>query len=151
MKKRLVTLLVVGLTLSLVGCGKSPTSEKETVVNLMEINEISSMDSANAFDGGSFITITHVMEGLYNLDEHDQPVPGVAIGEPEVSEDGLTYTIKMRTDAKWSDESQVVADDFVFDWQKVVDPTFGSNSSILISGMIKNSAEILEGKRSQQS
>lgn len=71
MKKRLVTLLVIGLTLSLVGCGKSPTSEKETVVNLMEINEISSMDSANAFDGGSFITITQVMEGLYNLDEHD--------------------------------------------------------------------------------
>lgn len=147
MKKRLVTLLVIGLTLSLVGCGKSPTSEKETVVNLMEINEISSMDSANAFDGGSFITITQVMEGLYNLDKHDQPVPGVAIGEPEVSEDGLTYTIKLRTDAKWSDGSQVVADDFVFAWQKVVDPTFGSNSSILISGLIKDSAEILEGKK----
>lgn len=145
MNKRIVLLLVaLG---SLVGCGKLPSPEKQKVVNLMEINEISSMDSANAFDGGSFIAITQVMEGLYNLDEEDQPVPGVAKSVPQVSEDGLTYTIDLKEEAKWSDGTSVVADDFVFAWQKVVDPAFGSTSSILINGIIKNSADIIEGHK----
>lgn len=149
MKKKRTGLILIGVLLSLVACGQTKTASDKGMneVNLMEINEISSMDSANAFDGGSFITITQVMEGLYNLDEHDQPVPGVASEDPAVSEDGLTYRINLREDAKWSDGSAVVADDFVFAWQKVVDPAFDSSSSILISGLIKHSAEIIDGKR----
>ncbi|MBP1043923.1 peptide ABC transporter substrate-binding protein [Vagococcus sp. BWB3-3] len=147
MKKRVAALFSCLVAFGVVGCGKSAEPEKQRVVNLMEINEISSMDSANAFDGGSFIAITQVMEGLYNLDEEDQPIPGVAAAEPEVSQDGLTYTVKLRENAKWSDGSTVVADDFVFAWQKVVDPEFGSNSSILISGIIKNAEAIIQGQK----
>ncbi len=147
MKKRVATLFSCLIAFGVGGCGKSAEPETQRVVNLMEINEISSMDSANAFDGGSFIAITQVMEGLYNLDEADQPIPGVAAAEPEVSQDGLTYTVKLRENAKWSDGSTVVADDFVFAWQKVVDPEFGSNSSILISGIIKNAEAIIQGQK----
>lgn len=39
---------------------------------------------------------------------------------PEISEDGLTYTIKMRGDTKWSDGKPVKASDFVFAWKRAV-------------------------------
>lgn len=40
----------------------------------------------------------------------------------EVSEDGLTYTFKLR-DAKWSDGEPVKAQDFEFAWKRALDPT----------------------------
>src|SRR5262245_34779186 len=36
-----------------------------------------------------------------------------------VSDDGKTYTFVMRKDAKWSDGSQVTAQDFEFSWQRM--------------------------------
>ena len=43
---------------------------------------------------------------------------------PEISEDGLTYTIKMKEGTKWSDGKPVKASDFVFAWKRAV-PTQG--------------------------
>lgn len=44
--------------------------------------------------------------------------PGVAESLPTVSEDGRTYTFKIREDAKWSDGKPVTAGDFVFAWRR---------------------------------
>ena len=41
----------------------------------------------------------------------------LATDMPEISEDGLAHTIKMRGDTKWSDGKPVKASDFVFAWQ----------------------------------
>lgn len=45
--------------------------------------------------------LNNVMEGLYRLDEDQQPRPAMAKGV-EVSEDGLTYTFTLRDDIRWS-------------------------------------------------
>lgn len=115
-------------------------------INMMEINEISSMDSGNALDGGSFIAITQVMEGLYNLDKDDSIIPGVATELPTISEDGLTYTVPLRKEATWSNGTPVTANDFVYAWQRVVDPEYGSPSAFLL-GDIKNAQDIIDGKK----
>lgn len=47
---------------------------------------------------------------------------------PKVSEDGLTYTFKLR-EAKYSDGTPVRAQDFVYAFQNVVDPKTTSSSS----------------------
>lgn len=153
MKKIFLTATLL-LTLSLGACSSKEevveTKEKaseENVLRMMEINEISSMDSRTAFDGGSFIAITQVMEGLYNLDEHDAIIPGVATELPEISEDGLTYKINLRKDATWSNGDSVTAHDFVYAWQKVVDPDFGATGSFLLLGTVKNASEINQGKK----
>ena len=53
--------------------------------------------------------------GLYTNDKDDPSkiVPALADGDPEISEDGLTYTIHMKKDLKWSDGSAITAKDYV--------------------------------------
>lgn len=150
-KKWFVVLLSISILLT--GCGTNSKSEKKAsditeakTLQMMEINEISSMDSRKAFDGGSFIAITQVMEGLYNLDEKDQLVPGVATELPTISEDGLVYKIPLREDAYWSNEEQVTADDFVYAWQQIVDPKSGATGAFLLLDVVKNATEINQGK-----
>lgn len=147
--------VILGLLIGLTACAAGADTKKENVqadsdnqekiINMMEINEISSMDSGNALDGGSFIAITQVIEGLYNLDDEDNIIPGVAEKLPEISEDGLTYTVSLRKNATWSNGDPVTAHDFVYAWRRVVTPSFGSPSSFLLAD-IKNTSKILEGK-----
>ncbi|MBL1229588.1 peptide ABC transporter substrate-binding protein [Enterococcus sp. BWB1-3] len=143
--------MIMGMFLLFSGCGgtkkdsqKENEASPDKIINMMEINEISSMDSGNALDGGSFIAITQVMEGLFNLDADDSIIPGVAEELPEISEDGLTYTLKLRKNAKWSNGMNVTAHDFVYAWQRVVDANYASPSSFLLMD-IKNAEAILGG------
>lgn len=41
---------------------------------------------------------------------------------PEISEDGKTYTFKIRPGVKWSNGRQMTAHDFVFSWQRMLHP-----------------------------
>ena len=52
----------------------------------------------------------------------------MAKAEPQVSEDGLVYTFKLR-EAKWTNGDPVKAGDFVVAFRNVVDPAYGSSSS----------------------
>ena len=62
--------------------------------------------------------------------------PGVAESW-EVSEDGLTYTFHLNPDAKWSDGEQIKAQDFVYGWQRLVDPATAMNTIVFVmSGQV---------------
>ncbi len=50
-----------------------------------------------------------------------QLFPGVS-ELPVISEDGKTYTFKIRSAAKWSNGRPMTADDFVFTWQRMLHP-----------------------------
>ncbi len=51
-----------------------------------------------------------------------------------ISDDGLTYTFKIRADAKWSDGKPVTAGDFVYAWKRVLTPASGAmNAQMLYS------------------
>jgi oligopeptide transport system substrate-binding protein len=111
-------------------------------LKVLERSEIPSMDSVMAQDASSFTALGNVMEGLYRLDENQKAVPGMADGEPEVSEDGLVYTIKLK-DAKWSNGDPVTAEDFVFAWQRAIDPkTASPYGPYMMEGKIKGAKEI---------
>ena len=62
-----------------------------------------------------------VSEGLVILDENNKPVPGCAKSW-DVSKDGLQWTFHLREDLKWSDGSDMSAEDFVTLFQKTADP-----------------------------
>ncbi|MGH9197400.1 MAG: peptide ABC transporter substrate-binding protein, partial [Acidimicrobiia bacterium] len=51
--------------------------------------------------------------GLYTMDSDNIPQPAMAASSPEVSADGLTYTVSLREGLKWSDGDDLTADDFV--------------------------------------
>lgn len=73
----------------------------------------------SAVDGANMII--HAFEGLLKFDRDNNIVPGVAESY-EVSDDGLTWTFKLRDGLKWSDGSDLTAEDFVYSWKRVADP-----------------------------
>lgn len=100
------------------GDGKEGSGKKE--LNLVVASEPPSLHPQLATDTTSGAVLNEVFEGLTRLDK--DTVPQKAMAEDwEVSEDGLTYTFKLR-DAKWSNGDPVVAGDFAYSWEWALNP-----------------------------
>lgn len=146
------------LPLVLASCGTNTTTKDsqdatekkvEQVATLTAGTPVQSLDPATAVDQTSITLLANVMEGLYRLDEKNQPQPAIAAGQPKVSNNGKTYTIVIRDGAKWTDGTDITADDFVTAWQRVVDPETASPNVELFS-TIKNAKEIISGKQPKE-
>ena len=100
----------------LTGCGGGEQADLRVAVG----GDTDDLDPAIVDDSITANILAQVYEGLYELDTDGNVVPNLATDMPEISEDGLTYTIKMRGDTKWSDGKPVKASDFVFAWKRAV-------------------------------
>ncbi|MDN6152893.1 MAG: peptide ABC transporter substrate-binding protein, partial [Tetragenococcus halophilus] len=114
--------------------------------NLSVVQEMPSADLSLATDTVSFTALNNIYEGIYRLDEDDEPQPAGAAEMAEVSDDGLTYNIKLREDAKWSNGDPVTADDYVYGWQRTADPATGAEYAYLY-GYVENGDDIIEGDK----
>ncbi|MFI3169146.1 MAG: ABC transporter substrate-binding protein [Faecalibacterium sp.] len=54
----------------------------------------------------------------------------------EVSEDGYTYTFKLRDDLKWSDGEKLDANDFVYSWNAAASDETGADYGYLFTGIM---------------
>jgi oligopeptide transport system substrate-binding protein len=176
-KAALAILMAGAMTFSLTGCGGSGTEEaasSETAavsgssaesdstegtqaekvsqegsdLNIMLETPVQSLDPQQATDGTSFEVIADYTDGLMQMDADGKAVPAIAESY-ELSEDGLTYTFHLREDAVWSNGEPVTAADFVFGWQRAVDPSVASEYAYMLSdiGQVKNAAEIIAGEK----
>ncbi|WP_214875333.1 peptide ABC transporter substrate-binding protein [Exiguobacterium sp. CH10] len=123
--------------------GGSSSSNGEKVLRLTDTSDITTADPALATDAVAFNLIANTMEGLYRLDKDGNAVPALAEGEPEVNEDETVYTFTLR-DAEWSNGEPVTANDFVYAWQRAVDPATGSQYAYIMN-TIKNAEAINTG------
>ena len=86
----------------------------------------------SASDGN--IMIIHLFEPLLNMDKDNNIIGGMA-ETWDVSEDGLTYTFHLRQ-SKWSDGTELTANDFVYSWNRAANPMTASDYSYLYDGLI---------------
>ena len=107
-----------------------PTGGQTLSLALSE--EIPTLDSSLAADDAAFSLLGQINEGLTRLDANGQAEPGVA-QRWTVSEDGLTYTFYLREDARWSDGSEVLANDFEYAWKRTLNPKTKSQYSFMLS------------------
>ncbi len=116
-------------------------------LNIMLETPVESLDPQIATDGTSFEVIADYTDGLMQMDADGLPIPAIAESY-DVSEDGLSYTFHLR-DASWSNGEPVTANDFVFAWQRAVDPDVASEYSYMLSdiGQVVNAAEIIAGEK----
>lgn len=129
----------------LAACGNTNTLN-DKVLNMQSTDEIQSVDTA--FAASNIATITANMNfynGLYTYDLDNQLIAADAENVPEVSEDGLVYTIKIKETAKWSNGDAVTAEDYVYAWRRMVDPNLGTPYAYMFDGIIKNASEIMAG------
>ena len=109
---------------------------------------VMSLDPQQATDGTSFEVMANYTDGLTQMDDSGAAIAAVAESW-ETSDDGLTWTFHLRKDAKWSNGTPVTAKDFVFGWQRAVDPDVASEYAYMLSdiGQVKNAAEIIDGTK----
>ena len=113
----------------------------------------------SAVDGA--IMINHMFEGLMKWEDSGNEANGadgtvtlarITEGQAEsfdkaVNADGtVTYTFTLRDDAKWSDGKAVTAGDFVYSWQRLVNPETAADYSYMIDCVV-NANEIMAGEK----
>lgn len=87
--------------------------------------------------------IQHMWEGLTKYTP--QGYVNAEAKSIEKSKDGKTYTIKLRDDIKWSDGKPVTAQDYVYSWQRCVDPKTASQYNYIFDPVV-NGTDIYTGK-----
>ena len=119
----------------------------DQVFNYMVLDKINSLDPQIVEDVDTSYVVSDIFEGLYNEDAKGHLVPGVATGY-DVSTDKTVYTFHLRPEAKWSNGDPVTAADFVFGWQRAVDPKTASPYAYFLPlGSVLNSQDIIDGKK----
>ncbi|HCH02991.1 MAG TPA: oligopeptide ABC transporter substrate-binding protein OppA [Vibrio sp.] len=107
--------------------------------------EVASIDPQKTEGVPESNVIRDLFEGLVNQDADGNVVPGVA--ESWETQDNKTFIFHLRKDAKWSNGDPVTADDFVFTFQRAVDPATASPYAwYLEMTTMKNAAQIISGK-----
>lgn len=108
-------------------------------------DEPASLDPMKAVGLPEIQVIRDLFEGLVNQNEKGELVPGVATKWH--SNDNRVWTFTLRDNARWSDGTPVTAADFVYSWQRLVDPKNTSSFAwfAALAGII-NAQEIIDGK-----
>lgn len=92
--------------------------------------------------------LRNVFSGLYRFDGQLREVPDVALGQPAVSADGLTYTFRIRHDGHFSNGDPITATDFIFSWNRAA-ARQGDFAGLF--GLIAGYGDIASGKTTQLS
>ena len=85
----------------LTGCGGGSEADLRVAVG----KDTADLDPAIVDDSVTANILAQVYQGLYTLDTDGNVITNLATDMPEISEDGLTYTIKISGDTKWRSDS----------------------------------------------
>lgn len=175
MKKKVSLLLALGLvgTTVLSGCGGggSKATEPQTIaeatteaagseastegagdtladkqeMTFVLSNEPDSIDPTVTSNSFATPFLANCFEGLVTYDENGEVVPGNA--ESWESNDDLTvYTFHLRDGLKWSDGSDLTANDYVYSALRVLTPSTTAQYLNMISDYVVNGEEYYDGK-----
>ena len=122
----------------------APPAVAETVLRIANLDEPESLDPHKVWNSRQIHIARNLFEGLVVLDPKGDVAPGAAESWT-VSEDGLTYRFKLRTNAKWSNGDPVTAADFLFAFRRVEDPKTNAEQAEELYA-IKNAEEVNAGK-----
>jgi oligopeptide transport system substrate-binding protein len=146
MRRALITAVALSL-LALAGCekggGRAPCPAGKLCLEYGNSVDPQSIDPALS----SLVQEDHILgdlfTGLTQYDPESNPIPGIATTW-ETSPDGLTWTFHLRQ-SKWSDGTDLTADDFVYTARRAMDPKVASEYANLLY-VIKNGEAVNSGK-----
>ena len=156
MKKLVALLLVLCLAFSSVAIAAA--EEEPFVVNACIASEPETIDPSliSSVDGSTYTQ--HQFENLMKYvktDEHpadDETVYNVDVDLGQaasytVNDDQTVYTFTLRDDIFWSDGQPVVAADFVYSWQRLVNPETAADYGYFLDNIVLNAAAIQAGEK----
>lgn len=130
-------LLIVFLCLLVMpGCSKKDTDDSdEMVLRFRLLTKVQTLDPGNARGAYSSRMIRHVCEALYTFDYLERPytaVPALAVDMPEISDDQLTYIIRIKQGVYYQDDPcfpdgkgrEIKAEDFIYPLKRIANIRF---------------------------
>ena len=149
--------LTLALCLVLTGCQMTKTSTqneeyveitmpiKPEYINAQVGNEPKSLDPAFAVTSADLTYIDALFEPLVHVDENGKISTGLAMNwSSEKDKHGAeTYTITLR-DAKWSDGTDITADDYIYSFKRILDKELNSPNAYQLFP-IKNAVKVYNG------
>ncbi len=150
MTKKTLSVMAASIALAMSGhsmaaqvpAGIALAAKQEIVRNIGA--EVESLDISQIESVPANHVARDLFEGLTAINTAGKIVPGVA--ESWTRKDPTTWVFKLRKNARWSNGEPVTANDFVFSWQRTVDPKTASKYTIYFD-FIANGTAILEGKK----
>jgi oligopeptide transport system substrate-binding protein len=140
-------LIFFALTISLVSCTKK-VDEKDNSINFPVRANVKGLDPLRANDIYSAYAIAQVYQGLLQFSYLKRPIelePCLADGMPQISDNGLTYTFKIKQGVLFQDDPaftggkgrELVAADFIYSWKRLADPSNTSEGFWVFDGKVK--------------
>src|SRR5271155_2111128 len=109
-------------------------------------SDITGLDPAATSDLYSGAVEARIFDALYHWDYLERPyrfVPSVALGMPDISSDGRTWTIRLQHGIFFADDPvfagkrrELTAADFVYAWKRSVDPRVRSPNANILEGKL---------------
>ena len=151
MKRYLLLTTILGLVAAPALADKNPRTGEVLATNQAYAYRM--LDSVKSLDPQLISSVEDadvargIFEGLYNSDSNGNLVPAGALSF-ETSADLKTYTFHLRPEAKWSNGDPVTAADYVYGWQRLVDPALASEYAYYLElAQVVNAADITAGKK----
>jgi len=129
----------------LFSCQDKPSNSDKKVFNLNIDQGLTSMDPAFARNQNALWMINQIFNGLVQIDSNLNTVPAIA-KTWRISADGLQYTFNLRQDVYFHDDPlfaggkgrKVVASDFAYSFNRLIDPVVGSSGGWIFSDKVKD-------------
>ncbi|MCO5233750.1 MAG: ABC transporter substrate-binding protein [Chitinophagales bacterium] len=132
--------------LILIGCNNRQDLSRHQVFKLNLNAGLSSLDPAFSKDQSTMWMCNQLYNGLLQLDDELNVIPSIS-KHYEISDDGLVYTFYLRDDVYFHDHPifnsgkgrRVVADDFVYSFNRLIDNSIASTGAWLFNGRVRDS------------
>ncbi len=126
---------------SLTSCDSSGSRADLVILNGAEPESIDPAVITGQLDGRVAYAL---FDGLAHFDRYGIPQPAIAQSW-DISPDAKTYTFRLRSNAKWSNNEPVTANDFVESWKRTLLPETAAEYAYVMYH-IKNAEAFNEGK-----
>ncbi len=136
--KLISLILVLALMIPFTAC-----SSTDGAYIYFQLDEVpTTLDPQTAKTDVELLITQNIYEGLMRFDQNGELICAVA---QSYKKDGLTYTFKLRADAKWKSGEQITAKDFTFAFKRALTRTTNAPYASLLFP-IKNAKAYYDGK-----
>ncbi|MFN3729840.1 MAG: ABC transporter substrate-binding protein [Fimbriimonadaceae bacterium] len=147
----IVAALIVSVGCSNQGGFSKRTQEgKENVFRYPIVTNPTSLDPGIVQDGDTIDLVQNMYEGLVAYGEQNTIIPILAESW-DISEDGRTYTFKIKKGVKFHDGNELTAEDFKWTIERNTEPSFNSETAFQYLTDIVGVSEKLEGRAKEVS
>jgi ABC-type transport system substrate-binding protein len=160
-RKTFLTIAAIAAVFTLAGCDGSPSGEEPNKMALYSVttSKIAGFDVSDIGDYPTARIAGQIFECLYQYHYLKRPyelIPQLAADMPEVSKDGLTYTIRIKKGVYFSDDRcfsdgkgrELKASDFIFAWKRIANIKYICKNWWIFDGKIAGLDEFREYTKS---